>query len=222
MANRSYLYNIAFNRVNGQKTPEDQVLSVSEYSYRIPLAFKILLSDNTQISPSILWDYECPIAIIGDTVLGKAHLFDFLNDLLQKNLFDAEYLQKEVIKTKHFFKQNSLDLKYFFLEAGELYEMEDTPFEKQNFRTFEEIKNIHLTIMSFYSTVEKLNSEIEELKARMNKKSKISWFKKENNALSKNHRSKIETEISKKELEKNSLLGIDNWRTILYYQFTNE
>ena len=83
MANRSYLYNLDFNRLDRPKTPEDSVLSVSEYAYEIPLSYKILLSNNTLNTKSILWGYEHPITISGNANKGKDSLFQFL-DRLQK------------------------------------------------------------------------------------------------------------------------------------------
>ena len=219
MANRSYLYNIDFNRLERLKTPEDSVLSVSEYAYEIPLSYKILLSIDTLNNKSILWDYEHPISISGNAEKGKNSLFKFLDKLLTLNLYENEYLKSEIEKTKHFFTKNKFDLEYFFFEGGELYEMGDEPFEKQNLEIFNEITQIEKTIESFITKINSMNKEIKDLQTRKEEKTKKTWFKKSKPVLSEDEKLKIQRVIDNKRNEKRAFLGIDNWSTILYYQF---
>ncbi|WP_299325326.1 hypothetical protein [uncultured Maribacter sp.] len=219
MANRSYLYNLDFNRLDRPKTPEDSVLSVSEYAYEIPLSYKILLSNNTLNSKSVLWDYEHPITISGDANKGKDNLFKFLDRLQTLNLFEPEYLKSEIEKTKQFFNDNKFDLKYFFLECGELYEMVNEPFEKQNLEVFNEVNQIENTIENFIKDVASLNKEILSLEAQKDQMTKKSWFKKSAPLLTEKEKVEIEKAIQHKRIEKRALLGIDNWSTILYFQF---
>ncbi|WP_405395597.1 hypothetical protein [Maribacter sp. Asnod2-G09] len=219
MANRSYLYNLDFNRLDRAKTPEDSVLSVSEYAYEIPLSFKILLSNDTLNSKSVLWDYEHPITISGDANKGKNSLFKFLDRLQTLHLFEPKYLKSEIEKTKQFFNDNKFDLKYFFLEGGELYEMGNEPFEEQNLEVFNEITQIEKTIENFIKHVESVNKEIAHLVSQRNQMTKKGWFKKSVPVLSEKEKAQIEKTIQNKQIEKRALLGIDNWSTILYFQF---
>ncbi|AWH74789.1 hypothetical protein DCS32_11660 [Dokdonia sp. Dokd-P16] len=219
MANRSYLYNIDFNRLERLKTPQDAVLSVSEYAYGIPLAYKILLSNDTLNSKTILWDYEHPITISGNAKKGKDSLFKFLDKLRTLNLFEEEYLESEIEKTKLFFNENTFDLQYFFLEAGELYEMGDEPFEIQNLEIFNEVTQIEKTIEAFIKDVASIDNEIKKLIAQQSQVTKKSWFKKSKPVLSEEEIATINKAIDNKHYEKKALLGIDNWSTILYFQF---
>ena len=219
MANRSYLYNLDFNRIERAKTKEDEVLGVSEYAYEIPLSYKILLSVNPENTYSILWDYEHQIAISGDANAGKTRLLKFVDELKSKEIFDSKYIQDKIDTTKRFFNENEFSLKYFFLEGGELYQMDDTPFENQNLDIYEQIKNIDETIEIFYSKVTELNQEIDKLKIKKNEMTKNSWFKKQKYVLSENERVKIEKEIQNKNVSKQELLGIDNWSKILNFHF---
>ncbi|MGJ8714783.1 MAG: DUF7822 domain-containing protein [Maribacter stanieri] len=219
MANRSYFYNLDFNRLDRPKTPEDSVLSVSEYAYEIPLSYKILLSNNTLNSKSVLWDYEHPITISGDANRGKDSLFKFLDRLQTLNLFEPEYLSSEIENTKQFFADNKFNLKYFFLEGGELYEMGNEPFEKQNLEVFNEVTQIENTIENFIKDVASLNKEILTLEAQKDQMTKKSWFKKSVPVLAEKEKAEIEKAIQHKRMEKRALLGIDNWSTILYFQF---
>ncbi|WP_424002123.1 hypothetical protein [Maribacter sp. IgM3_T14_3] len=219
MANRSYLYNLDFNRLDRPKTPEDSVLSVSEYAYEIPLSYKVLLSNDTLNSKSILWGYEHPITISGNANKGKDSLFQFLDRLQTLNLFEPEYLNSEIEKTKQFFSDNKFELNYFFLEGGELYEMGNEPFEEQNLEVFNEVTQIETTIENFIKKVTSINKEIENLASQRDRMTKKSWFKKSVPVLSEKEKVEIEKAIRNKQIEKRVLLGIDNWSTILYFQF---
>lgn len=219
MANRSYLYNLDFNRSERAKTKEDKVLGVSEYAYEIPLSYKILLSVNPKNTNSILWDYEHPIAVTGDANAGKRKLLKFLDELVSKEIFDSKDIQDQINTTKQFFNENNYNLKYFFLEGGELYQMDDTPFENQNLDIYEQIKNIDKTIEIFFDKITELNQEIEQLEIKRNNMTKKSWFKKQKYVLSEIERSKVEKEVQNKNVLKQELLGIDNWSKILYFHF---
>lgn len=195
------------------------MLSVSEYAYEIPLSYKILLSNNTLNSKSVLWDYEHPITISGDANRGKDSLFKFLDRLQTLNLFEPEYLSSEIENTKQFFADNKFNLKYFFLEGGELYEMGNEPFEKQNLEVFNEVTQIENTIENFIKDVASLNKEILSLEVKKNQMTKKSWFKKSAPILTEKEKAETEKAIQHKRIEKRALLGIDNWSTILYFQF---
>jgi len=208
-----------FNRLERKKTNEDLIKGVAEYAYGIPISFKILLAYYPQNTYSILWDYEHPISISGESYNGKKRLLKFLQELPNKNLYEPEYLEIEINKSHEFFIKNQFELKYFFLESGELYEMSDTPFEEQNMSVYNEVILIENTIKIFYQSVEHINLEIERLINKKNEKTKKTWLRKPKFVLDTNDRVKLEKEINHKKIENREMLGIDNWGTILYYHF---
>ena len=219
MANRSYLYNIDFNRLERAKTKEDRVIGVCEYAYDIPLAFKILLSDNPINTYSMIWEYEHPIAIAGNADGGKQKLFDFLEQLKKKKLFDPKKLDEQVSKTKDYFDKHIFSQQYFFMESGEIYEMGDKPLEEQNLELYHEIQYIDKTIESFYAQVIAIDDEIEKLERSRNEMTPKKWFRKPKFVLDDSQRSKIKRQIDQKTINKLKLLGIDNWSTVLYFHF---
>src|SRR6187402_1791248 len=103
MANRSYIYSISFDRTKRKRENLDKVIALSEFNYAIPLSYKILVSQNPQLSNSFIWELEKPIAILGDFKKGKEKLFLFLEILKTKNIFDPEQLNAKVEITKEFF-----------------------------------------------------------------------------------------------------------------------
>ena len=219
MANRSYLYNIDFNTFERPKTDEDIILSVSEYAYEIPLVYKILVSIIPASTKSILWDYEHPIAISGDAANGRWRLFRFLDRLKGMDLYDMSFLTEEIEKTKQFFTDSKFKSNYFQLECGELYEMSDKPLEKQNQNLLKEMVEIDKTIDAFVKKVKAINFEIDALQFQYEAMTKKTWFRKSRPVLSNSKRIEIQKTIENKKLLKRSLLGIDNWSSVLYFQF---
>jgi len=60
------------------------------------LAYKIPVSQKAKLSPSIIFDYDKPIAIIGDFHKGRKKLFLFLSELLKMNILNNEELKKQI------------------------------------------------------------------------------------------------------------------------------
>ena len=219
MANRCYLYNIDFNPSDRKKTSEDSILSVSESSYEIPISYKILLSGNPISSDSAIWDYDYPIAILGEFKKGKEALLEFLDKLNATNLFEKDYIQTQRAKTKEFLEGNSFNLRYFIMEAAELYEMGNEPMEEQNRVILNEAHNIEDTIDQFILKIKQLNTEINQLQFKKDQTTTSFLFKKVKPALSDKERSILQKEIENKNIQKRALLGIEDWSTVLYYQF---
>jgi hypothetical protein len=74
MANRSYLY--ATDQIpSPDTTPRDgEVIGIAEWSYDIPLAFKLLLTGEPRLANSWIWQTPQIIAIVGDYDSGVARL----------------------------------------------------------------------------------------------------------------------------------------------------
>ena len=163
MANRSYLYSIDFDRTKGERKDGEKIFGLSEYSYSIPLSYKILVSQDSKISNSINWDYEHPIAIQGSFEKGKLKLLDFLEKLQGKNIFDKTELNKQINETKDFL--NNHQLQNIILECGEIYEMGDGEIEDQNKNLFEEdILKIESQENEYFNDFKIMNTNIEKLK----------------------------------------------------------
>ena len=71
MANRSYLYSCS-----SPSPPSERVTGLSEWSYRIPLIARILVSGDTQRCRSRVWEND--IALVGRFKLGFERLQAFL------------------------------------------------------------------------------------------------------------------------------------------------
>lgn len=218
MANRSYLYSISFDATAGKKD-NDKIFGLSEWSYSIPISFKILVSQDTKLFHSIIWDYEAPISIQGNFKKGKQKLFDFLEKLKDENIFDQEELNKHIAETKNFLDNNELE--NIILECGEIYQMNNEELEVQNQQLFEEICNIDQTIDNFWNELKLIKSSLEELYAEQQKRANQGFLAR----LFSSNPSKNLSKIKELENAKNDLfvnLGIYDWTNILYYDFSNE
>jgi hypothetical protein len=222
MANRSYLYSIDFDRTKGERKAGEKILGLSEYSYSIPLSYKILVSQDSKISKSINWDYEHPIAIQGNFIKGKQKLLDFLMKLQSENLFDTLELEKQINETRTFL--NSHQLENIILECGEIYEMGDRELEDQNKELFDEdIVKIESQITEYLNDFKSMNETVQNLKNEISDLSKSKGFL--SKIFSSDNSTKIK-ELEKKiiniEQEKWNMLGVNYWSDILYFHFDNE
>ena len=222
MANRSYLYSIDFDRAKGERKAGEKILGLSEYSYSIPLSYKILVSQDSKISKSINWDYEHPIAIQGNYIKGKQRLLDFLMKLQSENLFETLELEKQINETRTFL--NSHQLENIILECGEIYEMGDGELEDQNKELFDEdIVKIESQITEYLNDFRSMNETVQNLKNEISDLSKPKGFL--SKLFSSDNSTKIK-ELEKKiiniEQEKWNMLGVNYWSDILYFHFDNE
>jgi hypothetical protein len=138
MANRCYLYATSFDRSKKKKAEGDKICGLSEYSYDIPLAFKVLVSQGARASKSIIWKYGKPIAIVGDFRAGKERLFQLLAELKAMEVLPAKEFDALIAETAAFLNDPARDLPYVILEGGEIFEMGDDELEVQNQALLEE------------------------------------------------------------------------------------
>lgn len=219
MANRSYLYSINFDKTIENRQENDKIIGLSEYSYNIPISYKILVSQDTKLSHSIIWDYENPIAIQGNFQKGKQKLFLFLEKLKNENIFDSEELEKYITDTKTFIENNELE--NVILECGEIYEMNDEDLEIQNQQLFDEIYNINNTIDNLLNELKSAKLSLEKMYVERENLSNPSFFSK----IFSSNKSRTEELDKNIEITKNNMwwsLGIDYWSNILYYDFSDE
>ena len=211
MANRSYLYTISFDRTIRKRENLDKVVGLSEFEYAIPLSYKLMVSQNTKLSNSFVWEYEKPIAILGDFKKGKEKLINFLDELATKNLYDHNELKDRIEGTKDFLNASEKNLQFSMLECGEIFEMEYDPLEEKNKELFDSILQADKLIADFYEAVQTIEVQLKQLKAKMNDVTSKEF----STVLLESNRNEIEN----LEKEKWELLGIDYWCDALYYDF---
>jgi hypothetical protein len=136
MANRSYLYSSNLVPSPEANEGEGRMNGISEWNYDIPIAFKILLSANPRKCRSSIWEVPEEIAIAGDYDPGVDRLFRFLDRIA---LPEIKSLKDEA---RQFLTADANKNRYFVLECGEIFEMDDEPLVEQNDRLLAEIRNI--------------------------------------------------------------------------------
>lgn len=196
MANRSYLYTTNHLPESSEWKELRDLHSISEWNYDIPVAFKLLLAGNPMAVKSSIWETPEKIAIAGDFQTGLAALNEYLSRLPP----EAEAL---VTETKSFLSTASNERKYFILECGEIFDMEEGSLEAKNLALIEEIKSISNKI----DTLAVPNPITPEVPQR-GFLDKVLGRKQES--------PKIDS------LEPFYSLGLGNWSNILYFQFGEE
>jgi hypothetical protein len=131
MANRSHLY--AANTLPTDEGRPAAVAGISEHNWSIPLAHLLLVSFDTRVVPSMIWDRR--IGVAGDYDRGAALLMDLLR-VVGEGVDEPQDFETVVATTKaQLDKQRA---KYFLLEAGEILDMDDEPLETATDRLVEE------------------------------------------------------------------------------------
>jgi len=133
MANRSYLY--ASDHLPGSPEWETkhELHGIAEWNYDIPLTFKLLLSGNPRPVKSSIWDTEEKIALAGDAQIGLQHLQAYLARLPPQAAGLAADAQEWLSRPSNV-------RRYFLLECGEIFEMEDEDVTAQNLELLAEIQ----------------------------------------------------------------------------------
>jgi len=203
MANRSYLYSIDFDRTLEERSEDKKVRGLSEWPYEIPLAYKILVSRDAKLSPSIIFDYEKPIAIIGDFYKGREKLFHFLEELSKTNLIEKDELGALIRDAKKYLYDAKNEAEYTILECGEIYEMGHEDIEVANTNLYEnEILRIDETIRDYMVKIQNTQNIAEAEKHEID--SLVNRFE-------------MTAEQAINQIKLN-LLGISYWSDVLYYQ----
>ena len=139
MANRSYLYSFRKN----SKGEVSKIFDISEQNYQIPIIYQILVSENTQIVPSKI--FEDTNALIGNAKEGRKKLDDFFLQLFAKNIFDKKELKSlQKIFMAHL---DTYTLDYFLFEPAEVIEMDDVDVNEQIKQLKKNIANYDLSLI---------------------------------------------------------------------------
>ena len=166
------------------------------------MAYKIPVSQKAKLSPSIIFDYDKPIAIIGDFHKGREKLFLFLSELLKMNILDNEELKKQIHDAETYLYDARHENKFIILECGEIYDMRTENLEDSNRELYEnEILKIDETINNFIAEMRNPPAKTNEETAQMTK-------------FAHRHGLTVEQAI---ETEKLNKLGIAFWDEVLFY-----
>lgn len=193
MANRAYLYSTNSIRKSwDEEIPGEKITGLSEWSYKIPLVYKILVSQESQFIRSYIWDNEVPLAIIGNLEKGKRKLESFLYRLKDEGYVGEESLRISINETNNVFDSRALT--YALLEAGEIFDMNGDVdvlarqlYEEQISNIDEVIENTIFEIKYLYKDENQKGKSDEEI-----------WYS-------------IESHI-----------GLGDWSRILYFDLSEE
>lgn len=120
MANRSHLY--AADTLPADGVRPLSVVGVSEHNWSIPLAHLLLVSFDTRVVPSMIWDQR--IGVAGDYDRGAALLMRLLQVVGEGVDDEADFLSVVATTKAQLDKQRS---KYLLLEAGEILDLDEEP-----------------------------------------------------------------------------------------------
>jgi hypothetical protein len=116
MANRAYLY--ASQHEPTRKT-KARYLGLSESAQGIPLSYMVMVSTNTNICTSAIWDTDDLIALSGDFKSGRERLSVFLDKI------NYSPLKPKIEETKNFLNKSFKDIERSVLEPLEIFEFYD-------------------------------------------------------------------------------------------------
>lgn len=123
MANRSHLYAADTLPTDEGRRPA-AVAGISEHNWSIPLAHLLLVSFDTRVVPSMIWDKRTGVA--GDYDRGAALLMELLR-VVGEEVDDPRDFATVVATTRAQLEKQRA--KYFLLEAGEILDLDDEPLE---------------------------------------------------------------------------------------------
>lgn len=197
MANRSYLYAI--------EKESKRARGMSECNSNIPFVFKMLVSSNTEMVPSKIFQSNDLIALQGDFEGGIRKLLECLDQLLLNSEGYKEELENKIQRTKQFLETIKAD--YFYLDCSEIYDMSDIPLEERNKQLFHEIQNTNREIEQFTKKLNNMVIEYENLKKTFPRKG----------LFLKKRQEKVTKELEEIKGEIDNLLFLDYWENTLYY-----
>ena len=207
MANRSYLYSSNIKPTAGVAASEKKLVGISEWNYDIPLVYRLLLSGDTEVCHTSIWDTDEKIAILGNYDKGFDALEKFLLQI--KDPMAQELIQEALT----FLVDENNRNKFFVLECGEIYEMGGDDFLSQNMSLFEEIKSD--VADDAEQALEMLNKVREAQEAPPVQESQSLWNKLFG---SKKKQPSLASQNTQADpMQEYYELGLGNWSNILYF-----
>jgi len=193
VANRSYLYTTDHLPESSEWEANKNLHSISEWGYDIPLVFKLLLTGNPLAVKSSIWGVSEKIALAGEFQIGLGVLEEYFARLPA----EAEPLINEA---RSFLSKISNQRKYFILECGEIFDMEEGSLYEKNLSLIEEINELKSNISNI-NVPKVINVELPK-------------------------RGLLDRLLGKKQVQPKSdslkpfyPLGLGNWSNVLYFQF---
>lgn len=122
MANRSYLYSI---NVIPDKNPEQKrvIKGLTEFNWDIPLSHKLLVSSETKICDSVIWNVEEKIGLVGNYEKGVENLKKFLDIFKKQTIKNKNEFDKYYNESLTFLEDPKNQQNYILLEAGEIFDL---------------------------------------------------------------------------------------------------
>lgn len=218
MSSKSYLYALELEVREDEIDSKQKLVKLSGFQKEIPLAYMILVSQDSRISNKRNTNKEPPIGIQGDFAKGSRKLFRFLNKLSEESIFDNTELQKQIIETKNFLSAHKF--KNIALGCDEVFHTEDGKPGDQSQTFFEnEILNINEKIKLDLEYFREMKAYIDSKKAEISiltvpKVSLINLFPStgSNIFLDKDKVEELKMEVKNLEEEMWANLGINNWK----------
>ena len=197
MANRSHLYS-SEHIPDGTRRP---LTGIAEWSWDVPLVFKILVSDSPRACRSSIWELDEDIAIVANYEGGVKKLRDFLKRIERQ---DAQPLLQEALD---FLENPENRNTYFILEPGEIYECMDEEFHIQNANLIEEILRVEDT----YDEALKSLTPRPPRKPGLLKRWWDKWMEDGQNHFRRREPHPLDSVYE---------LGLGNWRNTLFYDLS--
>ncbi|KAF9395591.1 hypothetical protein CPC16_007752 [Podila verticillata] len=201
MANRSYLYSTNVVPGPAVKKGTRTLTGISEWNYDIPIIYKLLLSGNPRPCKSSIWRMQGNIALVADYAPGVERLKEFLNKI------DFPTARPLIDEALQFLADECSINKYFVLECGEIFCMDDEPIKKQNAQLLNEIKNLDVEVERALASLEP--KPVEEPRP-------VRWLAKlfgvKPTPVVESHDDPLQPVYD---------LGLGNWSNILYFDFSN-
>ena len=155
MANRSYLYSFK-EGLKGKLKFND----ISEQNYAIPIIYKILVSENTQLVPSVLFTDH--LALIGSSKNTRKKLENFFNLIEKESIFDEEeFKESKESFLKHL---DEFTLDSFLFEPVEVISMDDININEEVELIFNEIQDYDRMIFNYINDKKEYkNNDMDDL-----------------------------------------------------------
>lgn len=120
MANRSYLFVSSQLPTDRWNTGlRSQLRGISEHAYAVPLLYRLLVSADSRLVDSAIWQDPAPLAIAGRARAGMERALQFLEQIQNPHI---EPLRRE---TETFLRSHIQPDDWLILEAAEVLSMDD-------------------------------------------------------------------------------------------------
>lgn len=144
MANRSYLYSV--DKIPSPANKNISIKGLSEWNYAIPLSFLTLVSGNTQLCHSIIFESSEKVSLIGDYKEGLENVKKLFSLFRENDLEESQEFEKLVGKTLEFLDSEKHKQKYILLEQTELLMMDGDITQEEAAKALQDLRTIKQAI----------------------------------------------------------------------------